>query len=150
MKTTEKLEIQFYNNRALGKNHSYWSKHLGKIVRSNNICPIQVKTWKDIAESSRQHMWDCVKVWNLILSFKYIFLDVLSFLKSPYSCYLSFPLYVVGVFFQSQYRIISSTLDHMGALWTTWRSSLNAMYVKKCKTKAEVLKNVPEEMNSAD
>lgn len=42
------------------------------------------------------------------------------------------------------------TLDHMGALWTAWRSSLNAKYVKNCKTKAEVLKNVPEEMDAKD
>ncbi|KAH6763042.1 S-adenosylmethionine carrier 1 [Perilla frutescens var. hirtella] len=27
----EKLEIEFYNNRAVGKNHTSWSRHLGKI-----------------------------------------------------------------------------------------------------------------------
>ncbi|XP_042397109.1 uncharacterized protein LOC121987317 [Zingiber officinale] len=55
------MEIEFYNNRAVGKNHSYWSRHLGKIVRDKHICPIQVKTWKDLTELDKQHMWDAVK-----------------------------------------------------------------------------------------
>ncbi|KAH6775537.1 hypothetical protein C2S52_013098 [Perilla frutescens var. hirtella] len=35
----EKLEIEFYNNRAVGKNHTSWSRHLGKIkisIRNSN------------------------------------------------------------------------------------------------------------------
>lgn len=68
LKPSEKLEIQFYNNRAVGKNHSYWSRHLGKVVRDKNICPIRVKTWKAIPESSRQHMWDSVKVVKILFS----------------------------------------------------------------------------------
>lgn len=102
LKNTEKLEIQFYNNRAVGENHSNWSRHLGIIVRSTNICPVRVKTWKDITESSRQHMWDCVK-----------------------ECFSNPNIEL--------YR--EHTLDHMGALWTTWRSSLNAMYVINAKLK---------------
>ncbi|XP_073306719.1 uncharacterized protein [Primulina huaijiensis] len=42
------------------------------------------------------------------------------------------------------------TLEHMGALWTAWRSSLNVDYVRPCKTKAEVLKNVPQGFNSKE
>ncbi|KAG6503091.1 hypothetical protein ZIOFF_035380 [Zingiber officinale] len=65
LKSGEKMEIEFYNNRAVGKNHSYWSRHLGKIVRDKHICPIQVKTWKDLTELDKQHMWDAVKVGEL-------------------------------------------------------------------------------------
>ncbi|XP_073051570.1 uncharacterized protein [Primulina eburnea] len=42
------------------------------------------------------------------------------------------------------------TLEHMGALWTAWRSSLNVDYVRPCKTKAEVLKNVPQGFNAKE
>ncbi|KAH6780959.1 hypothetical protein C2S52_012196 [Perilla frutescens var. hirtella] len=42
------------------------------------------------------------------------------------------------------------TLEHMGALWTAWRSSLNARYVKNCKNKTEILKNVPDGMSAKD
>ncbi|XP_073306721.1 uncharacterized protein [Primulina huaijiensis] len=61
LKSGEKLEIEFYNNRAVGKHHRYWSRHLGKIVRDKHICPIQVKTWKELTELDKQHMWDSVK-----------------------------------------------------------------------------------------
>ncbi|XP_073306514.1 uncharacterized protein [Primulina huaijiensis] len=61
LKSGEKMEIEFYNNCAVGKNHRYWSRHLGKIVRDKHICPIQVKTWKDLTELDKQHMWDSVK-----------------------------------------------------------------------------------------
>ncbi|XP_073048428.1 uncharacterized protein [Primulina eburnea] len=38
----------------------------------------------------------------------------------------------------------------MGDLWTAWRSSLNVDYVRPCKTKAEVLKNVPKGFNAKE
>ena len=42
------------------------------------------------------------------------------------------------------------TLEHMGGLWTAWRSSLNINYVRPCKTKIEALKNVPQGMDVKD
>ncbi|KAH6758362.1 hypothetical protein C2S51_018597 [Perilla frutescens var. frutescens] len=57
----EKLEIEFYNNREVGKNHTSWSRHLGKIVRNKHICPVRVQTWKDITNVDKLHMWDAVK-----------------------------------------------------------------------------------------
>ena len=36
----EKLRVTFYNNRAVGKNHKAFSRHLGKIIRDRNICPM--------------------------------------------------------------------------------------------------------------
>nr|GMC91208.1 uncharacterized protein LOC109183344 [Ipomoea batatas] len=45
----------------MGKNHQYWSRHLGKIVRDRNICPMQVLSWKDIPNKEKQHMWEAVK-----------------------------------------------------------------------------------------
>lgn len=42
------------------------------------------------------------------------------------------------------------TLEHMGALWAAWRSSLNVDYVRPCKTKGEVIKNVPQGFNAND
>ncbi|XP_073315707.1 uncharacterized protein [Primulina huaijiensis] len=117
LKSGEKMEIEFYNNRAAGKNHRYWSRHLGKIVRDKHICPIQVKTWKELTELDKQHMWDSVK-----------------------ECFFSPSIEL--------YR--EHTLEHMGALWTAWRSSLNVDYVRPCKTKAEVLKNVPQGFNAKE
>nr|GMD54306.1 uncharacterized protein LOC110657485 [Ipomoea batatas] len=61
LKKGEKLDIVFYNNRPVGKNHQYWSRHLGKIVRDRNICPMQVLSWKDIQNTEKQHMWEAVK-----------------------------------------------------------------------------------------
>ena len=62
MRKGEKLDIEFYNNRAVGKNHKYWSRHLGKIIRDRNICPVKKQSWKDIGEAEKKHMWDSVKV----------------------------------------------------------------------------------------
>lgn len=73
LKSGEKMEIEFYNNRAVGKNHRCWSRHLGKIVRDKHICPIQVKTWKELAEINKKHMWDSVKVGGLYFKFSKIF-----------------------------------------------------------------------------
>ncbi|CAH9105716.1 unnamed protein product [Cuscuta epithymum] len=61
LKQGEKLEVIFYNDRAVGRNQKYWSRHLGRIVRDRNICPVQVLVWKDIGHTEKEHMWEAVK-----------------------------------------------------------------------------------------
>lgn len=62
LKLGEKLDVVFYNNRPVGKNHETWSRHLGKIVRDRNICPVRVQSWNEIENREKQHMWEAVKV----------------------------------------------------------------------------------------
>jgi len=58
----QKLKVTFYNNRTVGKNSNLFSRHLGKIVRDRNICPLGVSSWKHIKEEKLNHMWAVVKV----------------------------------------------------------------------------------------
>ena len=62
LKNGDKLEISFYNNRAVGENHAYWSRHLGTLMHNPHICPVWVQTWKDINEVTKKHMWAAIKV----------------------------------------------------------------------------------------
>ncbi|XP_052184492.1 uncharacterized protein LOC127796400 isoform X3 [Diospyros lotus] len=117
LKSGEKLPIIFYNNRAVGVNHQFWSRHLGRVVRDRTICPVRVKAWKEIGENEKNHMWEAIKE-------KFENPDI------------------------ELYR--DHTLEHMNVLWSNWRSSLNTMYVKPCKTVAEALKNKPQSMDKED
>jgi len=73
LKSGEKLPIIFYNNRAVGENHQFWSRHLGRVVRDRTICPVRVKAWKEIGENEKNHMWEAVKVnYSFYLSFIFI------------------------------------------------------------------------------
>ncbi|OIT34191.1 hypothetical protein A4A49_62140, partial [Nicotiana attenuata] len=56
----EKLKVTFYNNRTVGKNSNLFSRHLGKIVRDRNICPLGVASWDRIKEEKLNHMWAAV------------------------------------------------------------------------------------------
>ncbi|XP_056697229.1 uncharacterized protein [Spinacia oleracea] len=60
LKPDEKLEITFYNNRAVGINHKVFARHLGIIVRDTNICPVRVRKWDDIGDKKKEHMWSAV------------------------------------------------------------------------------------------
>ncbi|OIT25773.1 hypothetical protein A4A49_53221 [Nicotiana attenuata] len=53
----EKLKVTFYNNRTVGKNSNLFSRHVGKIVRDRNICPLGVSSWDRIKEEKLNHMW---------------------------------------------------------------------------------------------
>ena len=64
----QKLKVTFYNNRTVGKNSNLFSRHLGKIVRDRNICPLGVSSWKHIKEEKLNHMWAVVKVIGLSIS----------------------------------------------------------------------------------
>ncbi|KAL2933823.1 Chromosomal replication initiator protein DnaA [Bienertia sinuspersici] len=60
LKPGEKLEVTFYNNRAVGPNHEVFARHLGIIVRDTNIVPVRVHKWKDIGDREKDHMWTAV------------------------------------------------------------------------------------------
>ncbi|KAH0757299.1 hypothetical protein KY290_020792 [Solanum tuberosum] len=47
--------------RGIGKNSNLFSRHLGKIVRDRNICPLRVSSWKHIKEEKLNHMWAVVR-----------------------------------------------------------------------------------------
>ncbi|KAG5568354.1 hypothetical protein H5410_064627 [Solanum commersonii] len=52
----EKLKVTFYNNRTVGRNGKLFSRHLGKIVRDRNICPLGVTSWSDIKQEKLNHI----------------------------------------------------------------------------------------------
>lgn len=57
----QKLKVTFYNNRTVGPNSKLFSRHLGKIVRDHNICPLGVSSWNDIKQEKLNHMWVAVE-----------------------------------------------------------------------------------------
>lgn len=57
----QKLKVTFYNNRKVGANINLFSRHLGKIVRDRNICPLRVSSWHDIKQKKLNHMWAAVE-----------------------------------------------------------------------------------------
>ncbi|KAH0776322.1 hypothetical protein KY290_007733 [Solanum tuberosum] len=57
----QKLQVSFYNNRTVGTNSNLFSRHLGKIVRDRNICPLGVSSWHDIKQEKLNHMWAAVE-----------------------------------------------------------------------------------------
>ncbi|KAH0765147.1 hypothetical protein KY285_001018 [Solanum tuberosum] len=57
----QKLKVTFYNNRTVGANSNLFSRHLGKIVRDRNICPLGVSSWHDIKQEKLNHMWAAVE-----------------------------------------------------------------------------------------
>jgi len=61
----QKLKVTFYNNRTVGPNSKLFSRHLGKIVRDRNICPLGVSSWNDIKQEKLNHMWAAVEVTNV-------------------------------------------------------------------------------------
>ena len=59
LKAGEKIEVMFYNNRALSKT---FPRQLDRIVRDSNITPIRVKKWTDISAAAQKHIFDAIKV----------------------------------------------------------------------------------------
>ncbi|KAH0657056.1 hypothetical protein KY285_031938 [Solanum tuberosum] len=57
----QKLKVTFYNNRTVGANSNLFSRHLGKIIRDRNICPLGVSSWHDIKQEKLNHMWVAVE-----------------------------------------------------------------------------------------
>ena len=74
--------MDFYNNRAVGKNHATFSRHLGKLIRNRNVCPLKVKSWVEIKEDQKDHMWDSVVViFMLITCFLFILIGLFIFIN---------------------------------------------------------------------
>ncbi|KAM3303807.1 putative protein isoform X6 [Capsicum chacoense] len=57
----QKLKVTFYNNRTVGKNSNLFLRHLGKIIRDSNMCPLSVSSWSDIKKQNLDHMWAAIK-----------------------------------------------------------------------------------------
>nr|XP_009769101.1 PREDICTED: uncharacterized protein LOC104220010 isoform X1 [Nicotiana sylvestris]XP_009769102.1 PREDICTED: uncharacterized protein LOC104220010 isoform X1 [Nicotiana sylvestris] len=57
----QKLKVTFYNNRIDGTNSKLFSRHLGRIVRDRNMCPLGVLSWSDIKEEKLNHMWAAIE-----------------------------------------------------------------------------------------
>ncbi|WMV31114.1 hypothetical protein MTR67_024499 [Solanum verrucosum] len=56
----KKLKVTFYNNRTVGTNSNLFSRHLGKIIRDCNMCPLGVSSWSDIKQQKLDHMWAAI------------------------------------------------------------------------------------------
>ncbi|XP_016445871.1 uncharacterized protein LOC107771060 isoform X1 [Nicotiana tabacum] len=54
-------KVTFYNNLTVGTNSKLFSRHLGKIVRDRNMCPLGVSSWNDIKEEKLNHMWAAIE-----------------------------------------------------------------------------------------
>ncbi|KAG5627833.1 hypothetical protein H5410_013051 [Solanum commersonii] len=57
----QKLKAIFYNNQTVGANINLFLRHLGKIIRDRNICPLVVLSWHDIKQEKLNHMWTTVE-----------------------------------------------------------------------------------------
>ncbi|XP_016436702.1 uncharacterized protein LOC107762824 [Nicotiana tabacum] len=57
----QKLKVTFYNNRIDGTNSKLFSRHLGRIVRDRNMCPLGLLSWSDIKEEKLNHMWAAIE-----------------------------------------------------------------------------------------
>lgn len=75
----EKLKVTFYQNRAVGPNHTSFTRHLGLLVRDRNMCPLRVHSWMDIEEHKIEHMWAAVTVRITTLLY-FIFADLIPLL----------------------------------------------------------------------
>lgn len=56
---SQKIKVQFYNNRALSKS---FARHLGRIVRNPRITPMRVNEWSNITDAARKHIFEAIKV----------------------------------------------------------------------------------------
>ncbi|GAB2288490.1 hypothetical protein Dimus_022819 [Dionaea muscipula] len=61
IQSANKLKIEFYQKRAVGKNQNEFSRCLGFIVRDGNICPVRIKSFKEISPMDQDHMWAMVQ-----------------------------------------------------------------------------------------
>jgi len=62
LKNGEKLELTYFHNGPVGENHNLITRHMGMLVKDRTVCPVRVRSWNDINESAKEHMWAAVKV----------------------------------------------------------------------------------------
>ncbi|KAM3200433.1 hypothetical protein P3L10_032795 [Capsicum annuum] len=61
LKIGEKVKLTFYNNRTVEKNGKLFLRHLEKIIRDRNICPLGVSSWSDISQEKLNHIWAAIE-----------------------------------------------------------------------------------------
>ncbi|GAB2281711.1 hypothetical protein Dimus_016281 [Dionaea muscipula] len=61
LQSANKLKVEFYQKRAVGKNQNEFSRRLGFIARDGNICPVRIKSFKEISPMDQHHMWAVVQ-----------------------------------------------------------------------------------------
>ena len=62
LKDGEKLDVIFYNNGPVGKNHEDFSRHVGKLVRDPGMLPIRVHGWNEIDPAYLDKLWAAIVV----------------------------------------------------------------------------------------
>ena len=62
LKNGVKLELTYFHNGPVGENHNLITRHMGILVKDRTVCPVRVRSWNDIDESAKEHMWAAVKV----------------------------------------------------------------------------------------
>ncbi|KAH0652880.1 hypothetical protein KY289_030558 [Solanum tuberosum] len=80
--------------------NNLFSRHLGKIVRDRNTCPLEVSSWNDIKQEKLDHMWAAVEIINN----KFESVDM------------------------NDHR--DHVMGWMNELWNKWRGYLHVKYVK--------------------
>ncbi|XP_055827968.1 uncharacterized protein LOC129896154 [Solanum dulcamara] len=56
----KKLKVAFYNNRTAQTDSNLFSRHLGKIIRDCNMCPLGVSSWNDIKQQKLDRIWTAI------------------------------------------------------------------------------------------
>ena len=56
------LEVTYFHNGPVGANHKIITRHMGKLIRDPNVCPVRVHSWNEINENAKEHMWAAVLV----------------------------------------------------------------------------------------
>ncbi|GAB2266292.1 hypothetical protein Dimus_001309 [Dionaea muscipula] len=71
------IDTQNDSSANVGKNQNEFSRRLGFIVHDGNICPVRIKSFKEISPMDQDHMWavvqDSFKNDNFELHRKYVF-----------------------------------------------------------------------------
>ena len=62
LKEGEKLSVTYYNNGPVGESQTDLARHIGRLVRDRNICPIRVHKWHEIDEAAKENIWTLVRV----------------------------------------------------------------------------------------
>jgi len=62
LRNGEMLEVTYFHNGPVGANHKIITRHMGKLIRDPNVCPVRVHSWNEINENAKEHMWAVVLV----------------------------------------------------------------------------------------
>ncbi|KAH0709090.1 hypothetical protein KY284_010517 [Solanum tuberosum] len=59
--STDQVMQASQRTKTVGTNSNLFSRHLGKIIRDKNMCPLGVSSWSDIKQQRFDHMWAAVE-----------------------------------------------------------------------------------------